>query len=240
MHSYILVSFTQPEAFIKVKELLQLPIETDRFDHHPDILIIKPEINTKTRTAKKSIKIDMVRTLQTQLLKKPLQLPVQLAIIVDAETMSPAAQNAFLKLLEEPGDYNKLFLLCQNQHQLLPTILSRCQVISSDKESVLPNQTDDLNTEIEQLAHLDIYSRMIALEKYSLKREEANSWLNTALSRLHFQLHQPSFPETSTTLMANFEQTRIAILENTNSKLAFDILAIYWDSQKIQLDEGVV
>ena len=41
--------------------------------------------------------------------------------------MNPAAQNAFLKTLEEPPEYGVFLLLTENYNKLLVTVLSRCQ-----------------------------------------------------------------------------------------------------------------
>lgn len=47
-------------------------------------------------------------------------------IIADAEKMSPQAQNALLKTIEEPPEYAVIMLLTSNADALLPTIQSRC------------------------------------------------------------------------------------------------------------------
>ncbi len=57
-------------------------------------------------------------------------------------TMSPQAQNAFLKLLEEPGENVHFILATQQIGQLLPTVLSRCQRI--DVQPLSSKQTVDL------------------------------------------------------------------------------------------------
>jgi len=50
----------------------------------------------------------------------------KVGVIVDAERMVPAAENAFLKTLEEPPPRTLLMLLSTNPGGLLPTVLSRC------------------------------------------------------------------------------------------------------------------
>ena len=44
--------------------------------------------------------------------------------------MTPQAQNAILKTLEEPPEYAVIMLLTSNVNSLLPTILSRCVVLN--------------------------------------------------------------------------------------------------------------
>ena len=53
-----------------------------------------------------------------------------IVIISNIEKMRTETANAFLKLLEEPGDRVIFLLTTDNISSLLPTIISRCQVIS--------------------------------------------------------------------------------------------------------------
>lgn len=57
---------------------------------------------------------------------RPYSGPWKIYIIDEAEKMTPAAQNALLKTLEEPPPYAVLLLLATNADLFLPTILSRC------------------------------------------------------------------------------------------------------------------
>lgn len=58
-------------------------------------------------------------------------------VIAPADTMNEAAQNAFLKTLEEPKPFCHFILLTKQPSALLPTILSRAQVFSLRVERVL-------------------------------------------------------------------------------------------------------
>lgn len=55
---------------------------------------------------------------------------LKIGIIVEAECLGSEAQNAFLKTLEEPPPHTMLLLLTVNSRKLLPTIRSRCQILS--------------------------------------------------------------------------------------------------------------
>jgi DNA polymerase-3 subunit delta' len=50
-------------------------------------------------------------------------------IIYDAHTLNPSAGNALLKMLEEPPERTFLILIAPQATDLLPTIVSRCQLI---------------------------------------------------------------------------------------------------------------
>ncbi len=60
---------------------------------------------------------------------KPYSSPRKVYIINEGEKMTPQAQNALLKTLEEPPAYAVILILTTNVEALLPTILSRCVVL---------------------------------------------------------------------------------------------------------------
>ena len=57
---------------------------------------------------------------------RPYYSPYKIYIIADADLMTPQAQNALLKTIEEPPEYAVILLLTNNIGGLLPTIQSRC------------------------------------------------------------------------------------------------------------------
>ena len=60
---------------------------------------------------------------------KPYQGPYKVYIIPQADMMTPQAQNALLKTIEEPPEYAVIMLLTENADTLLPTINSRCVML---------------------------------------------------------------------------------------------------------------
>lgn len=79
----------------------------------------------KTSTSIPSIHVDAIRALYTDT-RSHLSSP-HFVIIDDADTMNLTAQNALLKLLEEPNDSVHFILTSHNPDLLLPTIRSRVQ-----------------------------------------------------------------------------------------------------------------
>lgn len=61
---------------------------------------------------------------------KPYSSPRKIYIINEGEKMTPQAQNALLKTLEEPPEYEVILILTMNVDALLPTVLSRCVVLN--------------------------------------------------------------------------------------------------------------
>ncbi|MDR2045248.1 MAG: DNA polymerase III subunit delta' [Clostridium sp.] len=60
---------------------------------------------------------------------KPYASPYKVYLISEAEKMTPQAQNALLKTLEEPPPYVVILLLASNVNALLPTVVSRCVLL---------------------------------------------------------------------------------------------------------------
>lgn len=74
--------------------------------------------------------IDSVRDIIAALSRKPYQSKAVSVVITESDKLTIEAQNALLKTLEEPPGNANLFLLSENPEMLLPTVRSRCQMIS--------------------------------------------------------------------------------------------------------------
>jgi DNA polymerase-3 subunit delta' len=95
--------------------------------NHPDVITVKAE--------KSSIVVDQIRDLQKDMYVKPYEGGRKIYLIEEVHTMTPQAQNCLLKTLEEPPAYGVIFLLADQLEGLLPTILSRCQILRLKKVS---------------------------------------------------------------------------------------------------------
>ncbi len=87
-----------------------------------EIEVIRPE---QTKTGASSISVATIRELYVRTRAK--RTTEQIVIIDDVDTMSESAQNAFLKLLEEPNDLVRFILLSHQPAILLSTVRSRLQ-----------------------------------------------------------------------------------------------------------------
>ena len=136
-HAYL---FRGPDGVGKKRAALTLaaylncasPLEDDACGHcascrkynssnHPDLIHIAPE--------GAAIKIGQIRQLKHQLAFPPLEAAVRVIILEDIHTMRREAANSLLKTLEEPAPNNLLILTADQAGDILPTIISRCQVI---------------------------------------------------------------------------------------------------------------
>ena len=88
---------------------------------HPDLLLLEPENQV--------LKVDQVRQMQRVLAFKPYEGRRRVCIIAAADRMAPHMSNILLKTLEEPPLHTVIVLLARHPRMMLPTILSRCQMI---------------------------------------------------------------------------------------------------------------
>lgn len=83
----------------------------------------------------KTIGVDAVRSLREDVYIRPNDLERKLYIIDRTDTMTVQAQNALLKILEEPPETVTFFLICENRFALLPTVRSRVQTLCMERFS---------------------------------------------------------------------------------------------------------
>lgn len=101
--------------------LAQKILKTKNLFSHPDFIFLEPE--------KEIISIEMIKELNRKIGLTPFSGEFKIAILDSAEKMTKEAQNCFLKTLEEPRGKTLIILISSFPELLLPTILSRCQVI---------------------------------------------------------------------------------------------------------------
>ena len=111
-----------------------LPCRKAASGSHPDIITIDdPE--------KKTVSVDLIRQLQADAYIRPNEGRHKVYLIPRAQDMTENAQNALLKLIEEPPAYAVFLLITCNAEKLLPTVRSRCAELRLEpvgKEEALP------------------------------------------------------------------------------------------------------
>ncbi len=101
-----------------------LHVSADKLANYPQYMVVRADGS--------SISIEAIRNLQKFLqLKTVGNKPLRRSVIVEhAQALTTEAQNAFLKLLEEPPADTIMILTADSPRSLLPTILSRVQTIT--------------------------------------------------------------------------------------------------------------
>ena len=112
---------------------------------HPDLLWIDRGAGG-TR-----VRIGQVRALQKALSLGSSEGGRRVAIVADAEWLNAGAQNALLRLLEEPPDRTTLVLVAASAAALLATIRSRCQRVVLPVALRIPLRGDDAEASVREL-----------------------------------------------------------------------------------------
>ncbi len=97
---------------------------------HPDIITIAGEAGKQ-----KSIKIDTVRDIRSKAYIMPNEAQFQIFIILEASGMGEEAQNALLKILEEPPATARFILSSRSRDDFRQTILSRVTPFAISEDS---------------------------------------------------------------------------------------------------------
>ena len=92
--------------------------------NHADLTIVEAE------EGKRWVSIDIIREMERLASLAPTESDYRIFIIPDMERLQERAANALLKTLEEPPPGVIILLLATEPDALLPTILSRCQLIA--------------------------------------------------------------------------------------------------------------
>jgi len=104
---------------------------------HPDFTYLS------LAAGRSEVLIDQVREMIVRLGTRPSRSSVSMAIIDDAETLGPPAQNALLKTLEEPPGHAIIFMVTSSERALLDTVRSRMRTVrfpalkGADLEAIL-------------------------------------------------------------------------------------------------------
>jgi DNA polymerase III subunit delta' len=147
---------------------------------HPDLNVLQAEQVGGT------LKVDQIRELLRGLSLAPYEATYKIALLLRFEEANPSAANALLKTLEEPPRQVKIFLTAQDAETLLPTIVSRCELIhlrplSLDKVNQgLQNMWDIPSDQAQLLAHLSNGRPGYALRLYQNPEilEQRDSMIN--------------------------------------------------------------
>lgn len=118
------------------------------FENSPDFVFISDTDDV--------IKVGEIRELSENIILKPVKSNRRVFIINNADKMNESAQNALLKILEEPPAYATIILILSNKEKILKTIQSRClevhfQALTLD-EMKMYYKEQDINEELFQYA----------------------------------------------------------------------------------------
>lgn len=107
-------------------------------EEHPDVVSLEPD--------GASIKVGQVREIKEVFSKSGMESRKKILIVREMDKMTASGANSLLKFIEEPEGEIMIFLLTTEVQKLLPTIISRCQVMHFQTASI-ENRVMDIESE---------------------------------------------------------------------------------------------
>jgi DNA polymerase III gamma/tau subunit len=218
----LLVGGNEEKRKEKAEELLGQSLSTA--GKNPDFRFFSSTVGT-------TIGIEEVRELQRFLALKPFQEGRKAVLIWEAQGLTPEAQNALLKTLEEPPAHSLLILAAPEASLLLPTIVSRCslvQLVSIPQVTLSPEQAKERQRLLEKLLSAEVGERFILLEEEGIfkDRESSLNWLNelTVVARGKLLTDAKEGEKGRfLTLLKAINRTKKYLLANANVRLTMEV-----------------
>lgn len=188
----------------------------------PDLKITDLMIsNGKEKTV---ITVDQIREIVSDVYIKPSVFNKKIYIIKNADKMNTNAQNALLKVLEEPPQYVLFILIVKNTQSILPTILSRGTAINfsplSDK-AIKEILYEKFDTEIPD--SMVLLSGGSAKEAYNLASSEEHRQIRSEILNAFCNFLREKNERTQLLLykaMLKYEKEKVFIINVMNNTIA--------------------
>ena len=136
-------------------------------------------IDVNQQVYEKAMGIEDVRSIQKKILLKPFRGKTKAIVIQVYENITTEAQNALLKILEEPPANTIIVISIQKKEFLLSTIVSRCKVIElKEKEiSLIDEDLLELSNTLNILLNGKIGDKLKVAQDIAKDKDEIVLWL---------------------------------------------------------------
>ncbi len=168
----------------------------------------------------RQIQVDQIREMRTAVYILPNEAEKSVFAVKEAQLMNPNAQNALLKVFEEPPRHAVLLLLAENAGELLPTLRSRAVILRLQEEAEgapIPEQAAQL---FSLLCSGDRAGAVtLCLKQDKLEREALSSLLEALQQETVSALRTGSGlpPETAGRFLRLLEQLTVYMNYNTGA-----------------------
>lgn len=195
MQTFLITGSDEKGRVEKFENLINKKISS--LANNPDFLFLQ--------TGESSIGIDEIRNLQNGLSRKPFQEKMITVLIKEAQNLTTEAQNCLLKTLEEPNPASQIFLTAPDTSWLLPTIVSRCQIIHLPLKSQIQideKESQKIGELLNSLLNSSPAKRFKIAEEEGIAkdRQSAILWLDKltfVIRKQLLDLHQPATKDQS-------------------------------------------
>ena len=209
--------------------------------NHPDIFFI-------AGTKATGIGVDDARDqIVSPMLTQPFKYKYKIFIVDKAETLTPAAQNALLKTIEEPAPYGVFLFLAAHVHTLLPTLLSRCVLVKlGETESIADLEAQALAEEVaSNITEMDILDTLATyrrFEPYKESREAIANLLDMLYLSYAGRIRQAAIAGENIQKIwydsiAAIQHTKQVLAQNGNFQLSIELMLLKLNGQSQKTSE---
>ena len=179
MHSILIISKNTKESLDYARNLCLIQTISDA-----DVSVFDNTINiiNDDKKTKNSIGVEDIKKLKKKLYLKPIYGTQKAVIICNSHLLTVEAQNAMLKILEEPPGNTLIILTSNTKEAFISTIISRCSLIElENKESLSQTEIDKLTNQIVNLRTMTIFERLAFAELMAKNKEEVTVWIENMI-----------------------------------------------------------
>jgi len=218
MQSFLIINNTPENREKEAEKLIGKKITN--LENNPDFIFLSVK--------ETSIGIDQIREMQSSLVLKPFVEKSKFCLISETQNLTNEAQNALLKILEEPPENCRIILTAPNESFLLPTIISRCQIISLSQEqteTLTKDEEKSLSDFLNKIGEVCPGKRFILLEKEGVANDKqtAIQWLEKLTVIIRQQLLKlPPESKEHLDMLRAINQAKSRLTLNINVRLTLE------------------
>jgi len=176
-------------------------------------------LDVVTVSTEGNIGIGDVREIIKKIFFKPIKSLQKMVIIKKLNTATNEAQNALLKVIEEPPANTCIMLVASTKEQILPTILSRCKIVTLNETSISPpgRWPNGLLPGGRGINEMSVAEKLKLAQDLAKNKEEATSYIIELMHRAReYMLIENRGTETVKNLLNSY---KIATTTNINLRL---------------------
>jgi DNA polymerase III delta prime subunit len=151
-------------------------------------------LDINSQTHEKAMGIEDVRNIQKAILLKPFHGKTKAVALDLHKDITLEAQNALLKILEEPPNNTLIVIKIANRELLLPTIISRCKVVilQEKEKKLIETDLSRFQNDLEILTRGKIGDKLKLAELLTKDKEDPSLWLEKMSIFIKNRLEQES------------------------------------------------
>lgn len=176
--------------------------------------------------SEKQIGIKDIKLLQEKTLLKPFESKQKIVTLNAEKGITIEAQNALLKILEEPPANTIIALIVENKDIVLATIRSRCKIIElNNQSSISEKELQEYGKEFKNFVSLTLGERLKLAETLAKDKEQALLYLEKIILGAREKMLREN--DANVAVLIKILQKRYIELKNSNANLRLGLESLF-------------